>query len=282
MPSMSELIKTYGIRPRHSWGQNFLADRNTLLRLVETIGLDESDTVVCEFGAGLGALTSAVAAPGRTVVAVERDRDLCEVLRRLEFAGPVEIAEADAQTFDLQALAVRNGGPFKLIGNLPYHISSALLLRTIEERRFLKSAAFLVQSEFAERLTAKAATPEYSILSVLFQRSAKVRRVLPVKRGCFIPVPRVDSSFILIDFIEDPVFRVPDEKLFSDFVRAAFNQRRKTVINSIKGQPFTDFSAAQIAELKRLHPELETRRAEELSCLQFVAIVRNLHTIAGG
>ena len=199
MPSMSELIKTYGVKPKHSWGQNFLADRNTLLRLVESISLGDSDRLLCEFGAGLGALTAAVAAPGRVVVAVERDRELCEILRRLEFAGSVEIAEADAQTFDLQALARRNGGPFRLIGNLPYHITSALLFRTLEERAALKSAAFLVQSEFAGRLTAAPATADYSILSVIFQRCAAIRRVLPVKRGCFIPSPRVDSSFILIE-----------------------------------------------------------------------------------
>jgi len=279
MPTMSELIKTYGIKPRHSWGQNFLADRNTLLRLVDAVGLNESDTLICEFGAGLGALTAAVAVPGRNIVAVERDRDLCEVLRRLEFDGPVEIAEADAQTYDLQALAVRNGGPFKLLGNLPYNITSALLFRILEERRALSSAALLVQSEFAERLAAAPGTEDYSILSVIFQRSAIVRRTLSVKRGCFIPVPRVDSSFILIDFIENPALNVPDEKLFNDFVKAAFNQRRKTILNSIKGQPFMDFSAEHLARLKELHPELEGRRAEELSCPHFVEIVRSLYTI---
>ncbi len=279
MAGMAELLKKYDILPKHSWGQNFLSDGNALDRIMDAIDLKEDDEFVLEYGAGLGALTEKMAKEGRTVVAVERDRELCEVLRQLKWPGAVEIMEDNAKTFDLEPLFQRAGKPFKLVGNLPYQLTSPLLFKTLRERHMISQASFLIQAEVAKRLAAQPGGKDYSILSIIFQRVAKIRKAVQVKRGCFIPIPKVDSTFIILEFVDDPELQVKDEQLFIDLVKASFNQRRKTIANSIKTQPFVKLDKAQMEALKSELPWMEKRRAEELSIKEFVGMCETLHGV---
>src|SRR5438309_7184944 len=159
----AELLRRHGLRPKKEWGQNFLGDPRILGELAALAGLKPGETVV-ELGAGLGHFTRALAATGARVVAVERDRELVPILRA-ELPA-VEVAEADAKSFDLRAIAARAGRRVVLCGNLPYHLSSPILFHLLDQREALRRAVLLLQREVAERIAALPGGREYGLLSV--------------------------------------------------------------------------------------------------------------------
>ena len=233
------------------------------------------DRRVVEIGAGLGALTERLLAEGRTVVAIERDRDMVHVLReRFSDDARLVIAEDNALTFDYTAQAVE--GPFKLVGNLPYQLSSSILFLALENRRILRSAHFLLQKEVAQRLVAKPGTKDYSILSVLFQRVFMVQREALISRGAFVPQPQVESLFVSLFPRTEPVFNVEDEDAFARFVKGAFHQRRKTLENGLKRQPFFALPEEGLATLQQRFPDWMKQRAEQLDVTQFGALFHAL------
>jgi 16S rRNA (adenine1518-N6/adenine1519-N6)-dimethyltransferase len=230
------LLKKHGLAAKKSWGQNFLVDERAYQAIVAACALGERDWAV-EIGAGLGTLTARLAEQAAHVVAIERDRDLAQVLRAELGEQPrVEIAEANALTFDYAAVAERAGAPPVVVGNLPYQIASPILFRLLSSRHALRRIVIMLQREMAERVVAEPATPDYGVLSVMVQFYGQARLVARVRAGGFVPAPRVDSAVVRIEPFPGGATRapVPDESGFSKLVHAAFNQRRKTLRNALR------------------------------------------------
>jgi 16S rRNA (adenine1518-N6/adenine1519-N6)-dimethyltransferase len=261
-----ELLRKHKLRPKKEWGQNFLGDDRILEDLAELSGAGPGDWVV-ELGAGLGHFTRKLAETGAHVVAVERDRELAPILRE-ELPG-VEIVEADAKSFDLKAVALRAGRPVVLCGNLPYHLSSPILFHLLDQRTAVRRAVFLLQREVAERIAEPPGSRDYGLLSVLLQHVADARIGLQVPRGAFTPPPDVESSVLVLDLLPEPRAAVLDEKRFRAVVKAAFNQRRKTLSNALKPVP----GAREALVRAGIDP---MRRGETLSVQEFAAIERAL------
>jgi len=260
----AELLRAHGLRPKKAWGQNFLGDPLILDALAALARLRPGDTAV-ELGAGLGHLTRALLATGARVVAVERDRELAPVLRAGLFAA--EVVEADAKSFDLRTVAA--GGKVVVCGNLPYHLSSPILFHLLDQRAFVRRAVLLLQREVAERVAAEPGGREYGVLSVLVRQAADARIGLEVGRHSFTPPPQVDSSALVLEFLEKPRAEVRDEGRFRKLVKTAFAQRRKTLWNALA--PLEGGRTA--LERAGIDPR---RRAETLSVLEFAAIERAL------
>jgi 16S rRNA (adenine1518-N6/adenine1519-N6)-dimethyltransferase len=232
-PDARTLLRKYGLRAKKSWGQNFLVDERAFAGIVRESGATPADTVI-EIGAGLGTLTARLSLAARRVIAVERDRDMAEILRA-ELAGDerVEIAEANALTFDYAA--VDGGGrPLIVVGNLPYQIATPILFRLLEARRAIGRIVVMLQLEMAERIVARPSTPEYGALSVMVQMAADARIAFRVPAGAFHPAPRVASAVLALTPLPSTRTAITDDGWFSEVVHAAFGQRRKTLRNSLR------------------------------------------------
>lgn len=234
-PDARALLKKYDLRAKKSWGQNFLVDERTYTSIVDACELD-AEAWVIEIGAGLGTLTWRLAEKAGHVVAVERDRDMAAILRAELGEHPrIEIAEANALTYDYAAVAERAGKRPSVAGNLPYQIASQILFRLIEARRHLSRIVIMLQREMADRIIAKPDTEHYGALTAMVAMYGEARRVCKVHANAFIPAPRVESAVVRITPFPGGATRVPvkDEQRFSDVVHAAFNQRRKTLRNAL-------------------------------------------------
>jgi 16S rRNA (adenine1518-N6/adenine1519-N6)-dimethyltransferase len=258
----AELLRRHGLKPKKDWGQNFLGDEQILSGLAALARLQPGDTVV-ELGAGLGHFTRALQATGAKVIAVERDRELAPILRE-ELPG-VEVVEADAKSFDLKAI----GGRVVVCGNLPYHLSSPILFHLLDQRTAVKRAVLLLQREVAARIAAPPGGREYGLLSVLVQEVADAEVGLAVPRHAFTPPPEVESSALVLEFLDAPRFPLHDEQRFRALVKAAFGLRRKTLWNALKG-----FAGGREALARAgIDPQ---RRAETLSVEEFARLERAL------
>lgn len=262
----------FGVRPKQRLGQHFLVDRNVLRRLIEAMELRAGEPAL-EVGAGVGTLTRALAAGGRTVVAVEIDPALRPALAAtVEGLGGVRLVFGDALALDLAGLCPEPG-PWLVAGNLPYYVTSPLLVRLVEAGPPARRLAVMVQREVADRLTAPAGSPDYGALSVFAQYHAAVRLAFPVPRQAFWPMPQVDSAVVLLDPRPHPAVAAPRDAFFA-IVRAAFGQRRKTLRNALAaglGRDKAEVAAALVAA--GVDPE---RRGETCAIAEFDAIARAL------
>lgn len=258
-----------GLVPKKSFGQNFLADPGVARRIAELITPDGGGTVV-EIGAGLGALTEPLLAQAAKVVAIERDRDLCPILRDA-FAGfiargKLDIIEADAKKIDfgvLFASGPERPWPRVLAGNLPYQLTGPLLERTTAIALEIDRAVFMVQAEVAERLTALPGSEAYGALTVFVSAAFDVARPMNVGRGAFRPRPSVDSAVIVLTPLRPA--RAMETDRFREAVRAAFAQRRKTLRNAWSKLG----AAAEVEARARLAGIDLGRRGETLSVEEF-------------
>jgi len=264
------LIKKYGLRAKKSWGQNFLVDERAYREIVHACAAGEGDTIV-EIGAGLGTLTARLAATGAQVVAVERERDMLEVLRA-EHGGNarIEVVEANALTFDYAAVAARAGRPPVIVGNLPYQIASPILFRLLETPARLARIVVMLQKEMADRIVAPPGEKAYGALSVMVRFYGEPKLVCRVRAGGFVPAPRVDSAVLRI---------VPHEKRldvgdaqFSKVVHAAFGQRRKTLRNALSAV----FDGATVDRALATAAIDGMRRGETLSVAEFATLTTAL------
>jgi 16S rRNA (adenine1518-N6/adenine1519-N6)-dimethyltransferase len=228
--SPKALLERSGLKPKYSFGQNFLADERFTARIAETCAA--SGGSVIELGAGLGALTRPLLASGVSwLLAVERDRDLVpaltqELARDIE-SGRLQILEEDAKSVDFAAAFAGRPPPHVVAGNLPYQITGPLLEKAVHASPSIDRAVFMVQLEVADRLAAPPNSDAYGALSVFAQRAFKVQRAFVVKRGAFYPQPNVDSAVVKLE----PLGAGPETDEFRAVVRAAFGQRRKKLKN---------------------------------------------------
>jgi 16S rRNA (adenine1518-N6/adenine1519-N6)-dimethyltransferase len=230
--SVRDVLARHGLKPKRGFGQNFLLDRRLAARIAEQAAPEGA--LVVEIGAGLGALTRPLLERARTVVAIERDRDLVPILRReLEGAvasGRLIVVETDAKRFDYADAFAAVAPPRALAGNLPYHLTGPLLERVAALSGTIERAAVLVQLEVAERLAARPGTSAYGALTVFVQAAFSVSKAFVVRRGAFYPAPEVDSALVVLEPHEK---RITDETpTFRALVKAAFGQRRKTLRNA--------------------------------------------------
>jgi len=258
-------------------GQHFLADPNVAASIVRRAHLDLDD-VVLEVGAGLGALTMPLAAQVKRVLAVEPDSKIAAILKEELLAAGVSnvtIIEKDILRCDIKALSEESDAPLKVVGNLPYHISSQVLIRLIHFREAIDTAFLTFQKEVAERLTAEPGTKIYGRLSVLIQYCAKIYPVLAVAASAFFPKPKVGSQVVGVEFQHPVSFQATDEHLLFQVVKAAFGKRRKTLRNALLGSDLGlgDEPISAGLELAGIDPK---RRAETLSVEEFVTLSNKL------
>jgi 16S rRNA (adenine1518-N6/adenine1519-N6)-dimethyltransferase len=235
------LLRARNLRPKKSFGQNFLVEPNVAQRIADACvpDADVGRARVVELGAGVGALTSLLAARARRVVAVERDRDLvpvlAEELAEARASGRVDIVEGDAQTTDLRTLLGEADpeSPRVLCGNLPYQITGRLLQLAVQQQDAVDRVVFMVQREVADRLLAAPGTKEYGALTVFVQAAFSVERVMNVSAGCFYPPPDVTSAVVRLTALRPP--RAEETPTFRALVRRAFEARRKTLRNAWRG-----------------------------------------------
>ena len=266
------ILKAHGLRAGKKRGQNFLTQPSTAQAIVRSAEIGPDDTVL-EIGAGLGALTLPLAARAARVVAVEVDRGIFAALEQVlaqAGAGNVEPRLADALALDWPALAREAGGPLVVAGNLPYSISSPLLFLLLEQRALWKSASLMLQKEVARRLTSRPGSKDWGRLSVLMQRWCSVRAGMEVGPGQFFPRPAVASQMVHLAPREDAAAGPEAEAAFARVVKAAFSQRRKTVVNSLAAgldRPRQEVAAA--LEQAGIDPR---RRAETMTLAEFTAL----------
>jgi 16S rRNA (adenine1518-N6/adenine1519-N6)-dimethyltransferase len=232
------LLDKYSLRAKKSWGQNFLVSGRVYDHIVANTVRSPDDFVV-EIGGGLGTLTArlAHAATAGTVVVVERDRDMVDVLRgELGTTANVEIAEQNALELHYEKLAVRAGKPLVVVGNLPYQIASRLIFGMIDARIHCARMVIMLQKEMADRVLAAPDTSAYGAMGVMVQTYCDGRAVVKAPSSAFFPSPKVDSTVIVLTPLPGGVTRAPidDERRYSALVHAAFGQRRKTLKNAMR------------------------------------------------
>ena len=233
-PNARDLLAAAGLEPKKSWGQNFLREQDILRFISQSVRAKEDEQVV-ELGAGLGALTYYLVQDYPRVIAVERDRDLIPVLEEsFAWADNLTLQESDAAKLDYVSMAAECGRTLVVVGNLPYQISSRIMVSVAGAHQAVRRCIVMVQKEVAQRVVAGPGSKSYGLLSVLVQRtfSGTLTRVVPP--GCFLPPPKVHSAVLSLERRE--VDRSPelDAALVSG-ARAAFSSRRKTLRNSVAG-----------------------------------------------
>lgn len=273
MTAPKVLLTARKIRAKKSLGQHFLADPKIAEKIVSRAGIGSEDTVL-EIGAGLGALTLPAARRAGRVLAVETDSRLISSLSTEMSLAGMENVTVKAQSIlalDIQDVARQAGKKLVVLGNLPYHISTPILIRLVAARSAVSRAVVMLQKEVADRLTAPPGTKDRSRLSILVQYCAAVKPLLDVSPAAFYPKPQVDSRVVEILFHEDIPLDVKAEKHLFQIVRAAFGKRRKTLKNALfqGGLGLGPEDAARILQDAGIDPN---RRAETLEVTEFMKL----------
>lgn len=269
-----EILQKYHFDFQKKYGQNFLIDTSVLERIIRAAEISEEDCVL-EIGPGIGTMTQYLAERAREVVAVEIDRNLIPILEEtLEGYDNVTVINDDILKVDVKKIAAeKNGGrPIKVVANLPYYITTPIIMSLFEEHIPLKSITVMVQKEVADRMQVGPGTKDYGALSLAVQYYAKPEAVANVPPNCFIPRPGVGSAVIRLTRYEEPPVPVEDEKKMFALIRAAFNQRRKTLVNSLRNAPGLGVSRERVsAVLEEMNLPL-TVRGEALTLEQFAEL----------
>lgn len=261
------ILKTFHLRASKRMGQNFLIDGAIVRGIVEAAEIAPGDRVL-EIGPGIGTLTQGLAEAGAQVVAVELDRKLPEVLAHtLQGYDNVRIHQGDILRVDLRELM--GEGSYKVVANLPYYITTPILMTLLERRLPITKIVTMVQKEVAERMTAPPGGKDYGALSVAVQYYTEPEILLEVPPNSFLPAPEVDSVVISCRLRESPVVQVRDEKVFFRVVRAAFGQRRKTLSNALRGAGFEKGSVQKALAQAEID---SARRGETLSLEEFARL----------
>jgi 16S rRNA (adenine1518-N6/adenine1519-N6)-dimethyltransferase len=280
MRSPQLLLKIHDLPPQKQRGQNFLVDPATAQMIVDRAHVQPEDIVV-EIGPGLGALTLPLAQAAQAIIAIEKDRNLAKILcEELHTAGidNVQVIAADVLQVDLPALARDAGRPLTVFGNLPYNISSQIVIQLIQARRVVPRAVLMFQKELAARLRATPSGKEYGRITAMLQYCAAIRSLAVLTAKRFFPSPRVDSEVLEICFHPATSYPPHDEDRLFRLIAAAFGQRRKTLKNALSsGLQIRPATAGQALAQAGIDP---ARRAETLSPEEFVVLEISLQRLA--
>ena len=269
-----EIIKKYGFDFQKKFGQNFLIDPRVLDKIISAAEITKDDFVL-EIGPGIGTMTQYLAEAAREVTAVEIDRNLIPILQEtLAEYDNVTVINEDVLKVDIAALAQeKNGGrPIKVVANLPYYITTPIIMGLFESGVPLASVTVMVQKEVAMRMQAGPGTKDYGALSLAVQYYASPYLAANVPPNCFMPRPNVGSAVIRLTRYEKPPVEVQDEKLMFRLIRASFNQRRKTLVNGLKNSPELSYTKEEILETLGRAGLSENVRGEALTLEQFAAL----------
>ena len=256
------------------YGQNFLIDPHVLDKIVAAAGIGPDDFVV-EIGPGIGTLTQYLAYAARSVCAVEIDKNLIPILEdTLSDYDNVEVINNDVLKVDLAALAKEknNGRPIKVVANLPYYITTPIIMGLFENHVPVDSITVMVQKEVADRMQTGPGSKDYGALSLAVQYYAEPYIVANVPPNCFMPRPNVDSAVIRLTRYEEPPVQVKDEKMLFKIIRASFNQRRKTLQNGLNNSSELNFTKDQIAAAIAEAGFSPSVRGEALTLEQFAKL----------
>lgn len=278
------VLNRYGFSFQKKFGQNFLIDENVVEKIVRDAGVTKDDFVL-EIGPGIGTMTQILCENAREVVAVEIDDKLIPILTEdtLSWYDNVTVIHEDILKLDIVKLAnERNGGkPIKVVANLPYYITTPIIMGLFESHVPLDSITIMVQKEVADRMQVGPGTKDYGALSLAVQYYAKPQILLNVPASCFMPQPNVDSAVIQLTRYEKPPVEVKDEHLMFRLIRASFNQRRKTMTNSVGNSPELSVSKEQMAAALEKCGLSATVRGEALTLAQFAELANVLSEDTG-
>ncbi|AYB47239.1 16S rRNA (adenine(1518)-N(6)/adenine(1519)-N(6))-dimethyltransferase RsmA [Paenibacillus lautus] len=270
-----EIISRHGFSFKKSLGQNFLIDQNILYKIVEAAGLD-GEKGALEIGPGIGALTEKLAQTAGTVTAVEIDQRLIPILREvLEPYENVRVHHGDVLKVDLHELFRQDFGDVSkvsVVANLPYYVTTPILMKLLEEKLPLENIVVMIQKEVAERMAAAPGSKDYGSLSIAVQYYSEPKLVCIVPHTVFIPQPNVESAVIRLAVREQPPVRVEDERFFFEVVQASFAQRRKTIANNLKSRFFPGEGRERLEQLLQEAGIDPSRRGETLSIEEYARL----------
>lgn len=269
-----EIINKYSFAFQKKFGQNFLIDSNVLESIIRGAEITKDDFVL-EIGPGIGTMTQYLCEAARHVVVVEIDKMLIPILEdTLSEYDNVEVINQDVLKVDIKSLAEEknNGKPIKVVANLPYYITTPIIMGLFESGVPIDSITIMVQKEVADRMQTGPGSKDYGALSLAVQYYATAKVILNVSATCFMPRPNVDSAVIKLTRHKEPTVNVADEKLMFKIIRASFNQRRKTLVNGLKNSPELSFSKEQIVKAIEKIGKPETIRGEALTLEEFAEL----------
>ena len=265
------LLNQYGLRANKKLGQNFLINEQIIDEIIEKSQITQEDTVL-EIGPGLGSLTKELLSNAKRVIAVELDENMVKILGNRFNNENLEIINEDILKINLNEIT-KKYGKIKVVANLPYYITTPIVMKLLEEEYQIESITVMVQKEVGERLCAVPGSRDFGAvtLGVNYYSSAKI--IIDVPKDNFLPVPEVDSCVIKLDILEAPPVELKDKKRFFRLIKAAFSQRRKTINNSLASGEFSKEEILNTLEKLKLDPKL---RAENLSIQDFANITNEL------
>lgn len=271
----AELVKKYNFKFSKSLGQNFLIDDSVPRDIVAGADVNKEDLAI-EIGPGVGTLTAQLLKTAKRVVAIELDNDLIPILEQELGDNPnFTLIHNDALKVDFNEV-IGDEKSVKLVANLPYYVTTPIIVKLLKEGYNFKSLTIMIQKEVAERMNAEPGNKDYGALSLLVQyycNTSIVRRVPP---NCFIPRPKVDSIVIRLDKLDSPKVKVDNEKLFFDIIRNSFNMRRKTLWNATKSLGLDKEKLEAAFKNSGIDPK---RRAETLSIEEFAALSDSIYDL---
>lgn len=269
-----EVLQKYKFNFQKKFGQNFLIDTHVLDKIIRESGVNQDDCVI-EIGPGIGTMTQYLAENAREVVAIEIDKNLIPILKdTLSSYNNVTIINEDVLKVDIKKLAEeRNQGkPVKVVANLPYYITTPIVMGLFESHVPIDSITIMVQKEVADRMQEGPGSKDYGALSLAVQYYAKPEIVANVPPNCFMPRPNVGSAVIRLTCHEKPPVEVEDENFMFDIIRASFNQRRKTLVNGLGNAGNLNVTKEQVANVLEEMELSPTIRGEALSLEQFAQL----------
>ena len=273
------ILQKYNFMFQKRFGQNFLIDTRVLDKIISASGITKDDMIL-EVGPGIGTMTQYLCESARKVVAVEIDKNLIPILENdtLKEYDNVRVINEDILKLDINKLVEEenDGKPIKVVANLPYYITTPIIMGLFESHVPIESITIMVQKEVADRMQVGPGTKDYGALSLAVQYYAKPEIIANVPPNCFMPRPNVGSAVIKLTRHEQVPVEVKDEKLMFKLIRAAFNQRRKTLQNSINNSPELSLSKDQVVEALDKMGLSQTIRGEALSLEQFAELTNHL------
>ena len=277
MTSPRILLAAHNISPKKQLGQNFIIDPAFTEKIVKRAGILPED-IVLEIGAGLGALTIPLARRARKVIAIEKDRQIVPILNTEVLVSGltnISIIEKDILSVDINALIEDMGGKIVVMGNLPYNISSQILVQLIRSREGISRAVLMFQKELSQRITADSGCKDYGRLTVMLRYCSDIRKLVDVKASLFFPKPKVDSEILELKFKKEIDHKAVDELFFFKVIKSGFGNRRKTLKNALAASELNidPDTAKRVLENSGIDP---TRRAETLTVEEFVRLSNTL------
>ncbi len=266
------ILKKYGLRANKKLGQNFLINEEIINEIVEKADVQKNDVII-EIGPGLGSLTAKLLENAKKVIAIELDPDMSKILReRFSLYDNFELIENDVLKVNSQEIIFEYES-VKVVANLPYYITTPIIMKLLEDKLKLKSITVMVQKEVGERFCAKPNSKEYGAITISINYYTKPEVIIDVPKENFEPVPEVDSCVIKLDIRDVPPVSLKNEKEFFNLVKAGFSQRRKTINNSLASMGKTKEQVKNVLEKLNIDPKL---RAENLTIEQFAEISNNI------